>query len=78
MLYQYNNIYIYIYIYAGSYKYLKEKKIQTEDWREKGKKKNAVVTVATVPLNNPKWHCNNGLKLKKDGKKKKIKNFFFG
>ena len=69
-------IYIYIYIYAGSYKYLKEKK--KSNGRSKGKKnKKAVVTVATAPLNNPKWHCNNGLKLKKDGKKRKDKDFFF-
>ena len=70
MLYLYNNIYI----YAGSYKYLKEKKNSNgrlKGKKKKKKKKNAVVTVATVPLNNPKWHCNNGLKLKKDGKKKR-------
>ena len=29
MLCQYNNI------YEGSYKYLKEKKVQTKDWKEK-------------------------------------------
>ena len=34
LLCQYNNI------YAGSYKYLKgKKKVQTEDWREKKKKR---------------------------------------
>ena len=32
LLCQYNNI------YAGSYKYLKEKKVQMEDWRKKKKK----------------------------------------
>ena len=41
LLCQYNNI------YASYYKYLKEKKVQTEDWRKKEKKKNSV---ATVPL----------------------------
>ena len=41
---QYNNI------YAGSYKYLKEKKVQTEDWR----KKNSVAAIATVPLEQTK------------------------
>ena len=46
LLCQYNNI------YAGSYKYLKEKKVQTEDWRKK--KKNALATVATVPLGQTK------------------------
>ena len=33
LLCQYNNI------YAGSYKYLKEKKVQMEDWRKKIKRK---------------------------------------
>ena len=47
LLCQYNNI------YAGFYKYLKEKKVQIEDWREK-KKKNSVATVATVPLEQTK------------------------
>ena len=46
-LYQYNNI------YTGSYKYLKEKKIQTKDL----KKKSVVAIVATVPLEQPKWLC---------------------
>ena len=47
MLCQYNNI------YAGSYKYLKEKK--KSNGRSKGKKnKKAVVTVATVPLEQTK------------------------
>ena len=40
LLCQYNNIYV------GSYKYLKEKKVQTEDW----KKKKNVAIVAIVPL----------------------------
>ena len=44
---QYNNI------YAGSYKYLKEKKVQTEDWRKK-KKKTFVATVSTVPFEQTK------------------------
>ena len=43
LLCQYNNI------YAGSYKYLKEKKVQTEDWRKK--KKNPI---ATLPLEQTK------------------------
>ena len=33
----------------SSYKYLKGKKVQMEDWREK-KKKNIVAIIATVPL----------------------------
>ena len=41
LLYQYNNI------YADSYKYLKEKKVQTED----RKKKNVV---ATIPFEQTK------------------------
>ena len=36
LLCQYNNI------YAGSYKYLKEKKVQTEDWKKKKKKRDKV------------------------------------
>ena len=54
MLCQYNNI------YADSYKYLKEKKVQTEDsykylkenkeQTEDTKKKKNETTVATVPL----------------------------
>ena len=46
MLCQYNNI------YAGSYKYLKEKK--KYKWKTNKKKKNAVATVATVPLEQTK------------------------
>ena len=45
LLCQYNNL------YAGSYKYLKEKKVQTEDWR---RKKKVVATIATVPLEQTK------------------------
>ena len=45
----------------GSYKYLKEKKIQTKDL----KKKSVVAIVATVPLEQPKWHCSTCSKPKK-------------
>ena len=46
LLCQYNNI------YEGSYKYLKGKTVQTKDWSKKRKKyeKDAIVTIATVPL----------------------------
>ena len=44
LLCQYNNIYV------GSYKYLKQKKVQKED----SKKKNVVATVATMPLKQTK------------------------
>ena len=42
LLCQYNNT------YAGFYKYLKEKKVQTEEWTKKKK------IVATVPLEQTK------------------------
>ena len=50
LLCQYNNI------YEGSYKYLKGKKVQTKDWSKKKKKevKDAIVTIATVPLEQTK------------------------
>ena len=50
LLCQYNNI------YEGSYKYLKGKTIQTKDWSKKRKKyeKDAIVTIATVPLEQTK------------------------
>ena len=49
LLCQYNNI------YEGSYKYLKGKKVQTKDWSKKRKKKkDAIVTIATVPLEQTK------------------------
>ena len=53
----------------GSYKYLKEKKIQTKDL----KKKSVVAIVATVPLEQPKWHCSTCSKPKKKKKFKKKK-----
>ena len=46
LLCQYNNI------YTGFYKYLKEKKVQTEDWRKK--KKNVLATVVIVLLEQTK------------------------
>ena len=48
----------------GSYKYLKEKK----NTNGRLKKKSVVAIVATVPLEQPKWHCSNYSKLgKKNG-----------
>ena len=45
----------------GSYKYLKEKK----NTNERLKKKSVVAIVATVPLEQPKWHCSTCSKPKK-------------
>ena len=45
----------------GSYKYLKEKK----NTNGRLKKKSVVAIVATVPLEQPKWHCSTCSKPKK-------------
>ena len=53
----------------GSYKYLKEKK----NTNGRLNKKSVVAIVATVPLEQPKWHCSTCLKPKKKKIKKRNK-----
>ena len=60
-MWKYYEIYcVSITIYAGSYKYLKEKKSTN-----RRQKKKAVAIIATVPLEQPKWHCSTCSKPKK-------------